>query len=72
MARSRLSNKYNKNRTYENQSNYEKQRNSCTNTLKKTKTYYCNNIDIKNITDKKRFWPAAKPLFTENPKHVTT
>ena len=38
MTRSYLRNKYNKNRTYENWSNYKKQRNICTNILKKTKT----------------------------------
>ena len=38
MTRSYLRNKYDKNRTYENWSNYKKQRNICTNILKKTKT----------------------------------
>ena len=31
--------------------------------LKKTKTDYFNNIDVKNITDNKRFWNAVKPFF---------
>ena len=53
MPRSRLRNKYNKNRT---------------NILKKTKTDYFNNIDIKNITDNKRFWTAVKPFFTDKSK----
>ena len=51
--------------SYENWSNYEKQRNTCTNILKKTKTNYFNNIDIKNITDNERFWTAAKPFITD-------
>ena len=68
MTRSRLRNKYNKNRTYQNWSNYKKQRNICTNILKKTKTDYFNNIDIKNITDNKRFWTAVKPFFTDKSK----
>ena len=34
--------------------------------MKKTKTDYSNNTDIKNITDKKRFETAVKILFTDN------
>ena len=63
MTRSRLRNKFNENSTYENWSTYKKQRNICTNILKKTKTDYFNNIDIKNITDNKRFWNVVKPFF---------
>ena len=59
MTRSPLRNKYNKDRTYENWSNYKKQCNICTNILKKRKTDYFNNVHIKNITDKQRFWTAV-------------
>ena len=73
MTRSRLRNKFNENSTYENWSIYKKQRNICTDILKKTKTDYFNNIDIKNITDNKRLWNAVKPFFLQiNPKHATT
>ena len=68
MTRSRLRNKYNKNRTYENWSNYKKQCNVYTSILKKTKSDYFNNIDIKNITDNKRFGTSVKPLFTDKSK----
>ena len=68
MTRSRLRNKYNKNRTYENWSNYKKQCNIYTSILKKTKSDYFNNIDIKNITDNKRFGTSVKPLFTDKSK----
>ena len=68
MTRSRLRNKYNKNRTYENWSNYKEQSNICTNILKKTKTDYFNDIDIKNITDNKRFWTTAKNFYTDKYK----
>ena len=64
MTRSRLHNKYHKHRTYENCSNY----NICLNILKKTKTDQFNNIDIKSITDNKRFWTAKKPFFTDKSK----
>ena len=63
-----MRNKYNKNGTYENWSNDKKQRNICKNILKKTKTDYFNNIDIKNITDNKRLRTAAKPFFTDKSK----
>ena len=33
-----------------------------------TKTDYFNNIDIKNITDNKRFQTAVKPFFTDKSK----
>ena len=68
MTRSRLLNKYNKNRTYENWSNYKKQRNICKNIVKKTKADYFNNIDIKNTIDNKRFSTAMKPFLTDKSK----
>ena len=68
MTRSRLRNKHNKNRTYENWSNYKKQCNIYTSILKKTKSDYFNIIDIKNITDNKRFGTSVKPLFTDKSK----
>ena len=67
MTRSRLHNKYNKIRTYENWSSYKNQRNISTNILKKTKIDN-NNIDIKNFTGSKRFWTAVKPFFTDKSK----
>ena len=59
----RLDSKYNKNRTYENWSNYKKQRNICTNILKDTKIGYFNNIDIKNITDNKEVLDLCETFF---------
>ena len=48
MVRSKLKNKYNKNRTEENWDSYKKQRNFCVNLLRKNKTYYFNDLNIKN------------------------
>ena len=62
MVRSKLKNKYNKNRT-ENWDSYKKQRNFCVNLLKKTKKDYFNDLNIKNITDNKAFWKTIKPYF---------
>ena len=70
MTISRLRNRNNKNRTYKNWSNYENQRNICTNILTKTKTDYFSNIDLKNITDNKRLWTAVKPFFTDKSKTI--
>ena len=55
------------NRAYENWSNYKKQHNIYTNFLKKTKTDYFNNIDIKklNVTDNKTFWTVVKRFFKD-------
>ena len=40
----------------------------CWNILKKVKTDYFNNIDIKIVTDNKRAWTAVKPFFTDKSK----
>ena len=63
MVRSKLKNKYNKNRTEENWGIYKKQRNFCVNLLRKTKKDYFNDLNIKNITDNKAFWKTIKPYF---------
>ena len=64
MVRSKLKNKYNKNRTEENWDSYKKQRNFCVNLLRKTKKDYFNDLNIKNITDYKAFWKTIKPYFS--------
>ena len=55
MVRSKLKNKYNKNRTEENWGSYKKQRNFCVNLLRKTKKDSFNGLNIKNITYNKAF-----------------
>ena len=64
MVRSKLKNKYNKNRTGENWDSYKKQRNFCVNLLRKTKKDYFSDLNIKNITDNKAFWKNIKPYFS--------
>ena len=64
MVRSKLKNKYNKNRTEENWDSYKKQRNFCVNLLRKTNKDYFNDLKIKNITDNKAFWKTIKPYFS--------
>ena len=63
MTRSRLKNIYNKKRTFENLENYKKQRNFVVKLLRNTKYEYFNNMDVKNLTDNKKFWKTVKPFF---------
>ena len=52
MARSRLRNKYLKNRNEENRAIYVKQRNYCVSLLRKSKKKYYENLDQINLMDK--------------------
>ena len=64
MRRSRLKNIYNKTRSPENWDNYKKQRNFCVDLLRKTKRSYFEQINIKNISDNKKFWNTIKTFFS--------
>ena len=64
MRRSRLNNIYNKTRSPENWDNYKKQRNFCVDLLRKTKRSYFEQINIKNISDNKKFWNTIKTFFS--------
>ena len=64
MVRSKLKNKYNKNRTGKNWKSYKKQRNLCVSLLRKTKKDYFNDLNFKNITDSKAFWKTIKLYFS--------
>ncbi len=65
MHRTRLRNKYNKNRTEENLKAFKKQRNKCVKLLRKAKFDYYRNIDLDNLTDNHKFWKTVKPLFSD-------
>ena len=65
MKRTRLLNKYRKNRTEENETAYKRQRNYCSKILKKTKATYYGNLKPSNVSDNKNFWKNVKPLFSE-------
>ena len=65
MKRSRLRNKYRKDRNEVNRIAYTKQRNVCVNLLKKTKISYYEHLQPSNISDNKKFWRTVKPLFSE-------
>ena len=69
MTRSRLRNRYIKNPTAENKANYTKYRNYCTGLFRKEKRTYYSNLDLKLITDNKKFWNTIGPLFSD--KHFS-
>ena len=64
MHRSKLKNIYNKKRTNDNWANYKKQRNFCVNLLRKTKTDYFQNLNIRDLSDNRKFWKTITPYFT--------
>ena len=65
MKRTRLLNKYRKNRTPENEASYKTQRNFCVKLLKKTKATYYGNLKPSCVSDSKKFWKTVKPLFSD-------
>ena len=66
--RTRLRNKFLKNRTESNRVSYNKQRNFCVSLLRKTKKDYYGNLNEKDVIDNKKFWKTVKPLFSDKVK----
>ena len=56
MLRTKLRNKFLKNRSNEKKKNCAKQQNHCVSLLRKTKREYYSYLDEKNICDNKTFW----------------
>ena len=69
MTRSRLRNKFLKEKSADSKIAYAKQRNYCINLLRRTKKKYFANINISSITDNKKFWKTVKPLFSDKISH---
>ena len=65
MHRSKLKNRYNKNKNDENREVYKQQRNRCVKLLRNAKDSYFRNIDLNNLTDNRKFWKAIKPVFAK-------
>ena len=65
MVRSKLRNKYNKELSTQSLIAYKKQRNICTNLLKKIKFNFYNNLNPASISDNKTFWKNVKPMFSD-------
>ena len=64
MLRTKLRNKFLKQKTTETRSAYNKQRNICVSILRKAKRSCFENLDFKNLSDNRKFWGTVKPLFT--------
>ena len=65
MKRSKLRNKFNRNRNHENWCTFKFQRNYCVNLLKKTKGQHYENLSVKNVIDNQTFWKTVKPYFSD-------
>ena len=65
MKRTRLKNKFIKYRCERNKRTYNEQRNLCVSLVRKAKKEYFDNLDLRNVTDNKKFWKTVKPLFTD-------
>ena len=70
MTRSFLEHKYYKHPSAENNKTYKKQKNFCSRLYKKERKKFYANIDIRNVTDNKKFWQTVKPLFSEKSQNV--
>ena len=65
MTRSRLRNKFLRNRTPENRIAYNQQQNFCVSLIRETKREYFNSLNGKLVTDNKLFWNTIKPFFSD-------
>ena len=65
MHRTRIYNKYLRNKTEKSKRKYTKQRNYCVSLLRKSKREYDVNLDVKNITDNKTFSKTVKPFLSD-------
>ena len=61
MARTRLLNKYWKDNSAQNLFGYKGQINFCVKLLRKSKKNFYNNLNVKRITDKRKFCQTIKP-----------
>ena len=64
MHRSKLKNKFNRNRTDDNWNKYKQQRNKCVPMLRRTKLHYYKHLDTHDLADNRTFWKTIKPVFT--------
>ena len=64
MTRTCLLNKYRKDDSAGNLFAYKRQRNVCVKLLRKSSKKFYNNLNVKRITDNRRFWQTIKPNCT--------
>ena len=65
MKRTRLRNKFLKNKNDYNKTEFSKQRNYCVSLVRKSKKLYYSNLDEKNVTDNKTFSKTIKPFLSD-------
>ena len=68
MLRSKLRNQLLKTKSQESKMKYNKQRNLGVSITRKAKRSYYEHLDLKDITDSKKFWATVKPLFSNKIK----
>ena len=64
MTRTRLRNRFLKERTHMNRQAYKKQRNYCVSLMRQSKKQYYGSLNVNHITDNKNFWRVVKPNFS--------
>ena len=69
MKRSRLRNKFLRDRTETSRKEYKKKINICVNFLKKANFA---NLDVNSVPDNRKFWQNVKPLLSNKVKAKTT
>ena len=65
MHLSKLRNRFNKNKPEDNFIAYKQQRYKCIKILRKTKRNCYGNLELKHLTDNRKFWKPVKPVFTD-------
>ena len=65
MKRTRLRNKFLKNKNDYNKREFSKQRNYCVSLVRKSKKLYYSNLDENNVTHNKTFWKTIKPFWSD-------
>ena len=65
MKRTKLRNKFLKERNDENRKRYTSQRNYCVSLLNKTKKDYYRNLNEKDVSDNKTVWKTVKPFLSD-------
>ena len=68
MRRSELKTKYLKNSTLENFNKFWKQKTFCSRLYKKERKEFLDKLDIKLVTDNKKFWTTIKPFLSKGSK----
>ena len=64
-TRSRLENRFYKDRSDVSGKAYKKQKNFCSRLYKKERKKYYTNLDKKKVADSRKFWKTVKPFLSD-------